>query len=77
VGGIASDRIKYYLIFSFSCPGQRGRKHTKEEIKKISEFTSKYYSNPSVRKKMSRLKKEQYRERPELIEKIDRKITEW
>ena len=55
----------------------KGRKHTKEEIKKISKFTSRYYLNPLARKKMSELKKKQYQERPELIAEIDRKITAW
>ena len=58
-------------------PWPKGRKHTKEEIKKISKFTSRYYSDPLVRKKMSELKKKQYQERPELITEIDRKITAW
>ncbi len=55
----------------------KGRKHTKREIRKISKFTSRYYSNPLARKKMSELKKRQYKERPELIAEIDREITSW
>jgi hypothetical protein len=58
-------------------PWPKGRKHTKREIEKISKLTSKYYSNPLVRKKMSELKKKQYREKPELAKEIDRKITSW
>ncbi len=56
---------------------QKGRKHDKGTIRKISKSVSRYYSNPLARKKMSELKKKQYQERPELIKEIDRKITEW
>ena len=67
---------KFHLLFYYMA-WPKGRKHTKEEIKKISKFTSRYYSNPLARKKMSTLKKKQYQERPELITEIDRTVTKW
>jgi hypothetical protein len=55
----------------------KGKKHTSEQKSKISKAMSRYFSNPSSRLQMSRLKKKQYEKRPELVAEIDREITKW
>ena len=55
----------------------KGRKHTKEAKKNISEGMKKYCSSPSAKLKRSRIMKKRYKENPELIKKIDKAITGW
>lgn len=55
----------------------KGKKHTKLQKLKIARAQRKFYSNPAARLRMSRIKKKQYKENPDLIKKIDKVITGW
>lgn len=72
-----SEKIKELYAKGKWKPWNKGKKLSKKHREKLRKSNLLTYQNPKLKKKMSLIKKRQYKKNPGLKKKISKSVKEW